>query len=272
MENLNETIQFLIQSLQTYTGNNPIWILYPVALILIWFLGKKEDRKLFIGVFVTECLTIFNPFVVKVLLDVFGFGTRFVRFLWIIVFFITIGYALTLLIFASAKTGVRILTGGICLALIVTLGIPVFRGTEDFPYKKATNAYFVGQEILDLSSIIHSEGIEQPRILNDGLLLVYRQYDPDVRSYVSRRILQKIEKTSEEKFMKKKKIKDWMKKIVAVYYYHDYSLPAEEFQSLVRGSKVDYIISTTRELDEYLSGTTMYVLGQTENYRVWKVV
>ena len=55
-------------------------------------------------------------------------------------------------------------------------------------------------------------------------------------------------------------------------YYHDYSLPAEEFQSLVRGSKVDYIISTTRELDEYLSGTTMYVLGQTENYRVWKVV
>lgn len=174
--------------------------------------------------------------------------------------------------FASAKTGVRILTGGICLALIVTLGIPVFRGTEDFPYKKATNAYFVGQEILDLSSIIHSEGIEQPRILSDGLLLVYRQYDPDVRSYVSRRILQKIEKTSEEKFMKKKKIKDWMKKIVAVYYYHDYSLPAEEFQSLVRGSKVDYIISTTRELDEYLSGTTMYVLGQTENYRVWKVV
>ena len=81
MENLNETIQFLIQSLQTYTGNNPIWILYPVALILIWFLGKKGDRKLFIGVFVTECLTIFNPFVVKVILDVFGFGTRFVRFL-----------------------------------------------------------------------------------------------------------------------------------------------------------------------------------------------
>ena len=93
-----------------------------------------------------------------------------------------------------------------------------------------------------------------------------------MRSYVSRRILQKIEKNFRRKIYEEKKIKDWMKKIVAVYYYHDYSLPAEEFQSLVRGSKVDYIISTTRELDEYLSGTTMYVLGQTENYRVWKVV
>ena len=177
-----------------------------MALILIWFLGKKGDRKLFIGVFVTECLTIFNPFVVKVLLDVFGFGTRFVRFLWIIVFFITIGYALTLLIFLHLqKQGVRILTGGICLALIVTLGIPVFREQRIFHIKKATNAYFVGQEILDLSSIIHSEGIEQPRILSDGLLLVYRQYDPDVRSYVSRRILQKIEKTSEEKIYEEEK-------------------------------------------------------------------
>ena len=51
MENLNETIQFLIQSLQTYTGNNPIWILYPVALdpnLVSW---KKGDRKLFIGDF-----------------------------------------------------------------------------------------------------------------------------------------------------------------------------------------------------------------------------
>ena len=93
-----------------------------------------------------------------------------------------------------------------------------------------------------------------------------------MRSYVSRRILQKIEKTSEEKFMKKKRSKMDRKRLIAVYYYHDYSLPAEEFQSLVRGSKVDYIISATPELDEYLSGTTMYVLGQTENYCVWKVV
>ena len=131
MENINETIQFLLQSFKTYTGNNPIWILYPVALVLIWFLGRKEDRKLFIGVLVTECFTIFNPFIVKILLDVFGFGSRFVRFLWILVFFITIAYALTLLIFASGKIWVRFVTGVICIALIVVLGVPVFKGAEE---------------------------------------------------------------------------------------------------------------------------------------------
>lgn len=272
MANLKETIQFLIQSFQTYTGSNPIWKLYPAALILIWFLGKKEDRKLFIGTIVTECLTIFNPFVVNILVDVFGFGNRFVRFLWMIVFFITIGYALTLLIFASAKIWVRIVVGGISVALIVMLGVPVFKGAEGFPYTKTTNAWFIDQEILDLSNIIHSEGIEQPRILSDGLLLLYRQYDPDVTSYVSRHILQRIEKSSEEKIMKSKKIKSWMKKIIAVYYYHDFELESEKFQRLVRKSKISYIISTSAELDEYLSTTTMYVIGQTGNCRVWKVV
>ena len=81
MENLNETIQFLIQSLQTYTGNNPIWILYPEALILIWFLGKKGDRKLFIGVYVKECLTNLNPFDVKVIMEVLGIKTRIIKYL-----------------------------------------------------------------------------------------------------------------------------------------------------------------------------------------------
>ena len=166
----------------------------------------------------------------------------------------------------------RFVTGVICIALIVVLGVPVFKGAEDFPYTKTTNEYFIDQEILDLSDIIHSEGLEQPRILSDGLLLLYRQYDPDVKSYVSRRILQKIEKSSEEKFMKKKKIKDWMKKIVAVYFYHDFAIEAKEFQHLAKISKIDYIISTSQELDEYLAGTTMNVIGQTGNCRVWKVV
>ena len=272
MENIKETVQFLIESFQTYTGNNPIWILYPIALLIIWFLGKKEDRELFVGVLVTECLTIFNPFVVKFLLDVFGFGSRFVRFLWILVFFITVGYALTLLIFVSAKKWLQILTGVICFALILVLGVPVFSGAAEAPYIKATNVYFTDQEILDLSNIIHSEGIEQPRILSDGLLLVYRQYDPDVTSYVSRRILQRIERSSEESFMKLKKVKEWRKKVIAVYFYHDFSVDVEEFQKLLHWSNVSYIISTSEELDEYLSASNMYVLGQTGNCRVWKVV
>lgn len=273
MGNLGETTKFLIESFRTYTGNNPIWLLYPVALVVIWFLGKKEDRKIFIGALVAECLTLFNPFVTKILLDIFGFGNRFIRFFWITVFFITIAYAMTLAIFALKKIWMRILAGGMVLVLIVVLGIPVFKGAEASPYAMTSNEYFIDQEILDLSNIIHSEGIEQPWILADGLLLVYRQYDPTVRSFIRRKTLQKIEQNSEEEFMEMiKKVKEWKKKVIAVYFYHDFSVDVEEFQNLLRECKVNYVISTSQDLDEYLSASTMYILGQTGNCRVWKVI
>lgn len=273
MGNLGETTKFLIESFQTYAGNNSIWLLYPVALAVIWFLGKKEDRKIFIGTLVAECLTIFNPFVVRILLDAFGFGNRFCRFFWITIFFITIAYAMTLVIFALKKIWVRILMGGIILVLVVVLGIPVFKGADAAPYTMASNGYFIDQEILDLSDIVHSEGVEQPKILADGLLLVYRQYDPDVRSAISRTTLQRIEQNSEEEFMElAKNAKEWRKKIISVYFYHDFSVNIEEFQDLLRKTNVSYVISTSQDLDEYLSASAMYVLGQTGNCRVWKVI
>lgn len=271
MENIYEMFQTVVQYIKTYTGNNPIWLLYPVSLVIIWFLGKKEDRKLFIGVLLTECLTIFNPFVMNVLVEKMGFENRYHRFLWMLVFFITIGYALTLFIFWMKKIWLRILTGGISVLLIVCLGIPVFFGTDVPSYAVAQNEYFIDQEILDLSNIIHSEGISQPKILSDGLLLLYRQYDPDVTSYITRNLLQKIERLSEKKILKSKKIKSWVKTIIQVYFYHDFTVEQAEFQELVSKTGINYIISTSQELDEYLSGTTMSVLGETGNCRVWKV-
>lgn len=272
METIYEKILFVTDAFKTYSGSNSIWILYPVSLLLIWILGKKEDRKLFIGVLLTECLTIFNPFIADLLVESFGFGNRYRRFFWMLVFFVTIAYALTLVICTLKKIWMRILAGTISVVLIISIGTPVFFGTDVPAYTASQNEYFIDQEILDLSNIIHSEGIECPRILGDGLLLVYRQYDPDVRSYVSRRVLQKIEKKTEEKFMKSKKIKSWVKTIAQVYFYHNYTTSANEFQRLVRGTGIDYIISTSQDLDEYLGETTLYVIGETGNCRVWKVI
>lgn len=272
MENIYEKFLFVAESFKTYSGSNPVWLLYPIALVLIWFLGKKEDRKLFLGVLLTECLTIFNPFIADILVDTIGFGNRYRRFFWMLVFFITIAYALTLVVLSLKKVWLRAAAVLVSAVLIAGLGIPVFVGADVPSYTASQNEYFIDQEILDLSNIIHSEGIEKPRILSDGLLLVYRQYDPDVRSYVSRRVLQRIEKKTEEKFMKSKKVKSWVKQIVQVYFYHNYTLPAEEFQKLVSATGINYIISTSVELDQYLEKTEMYVLGQTGNCRVWKVI
>ena len=272
MESINEVMSFLKQSVETYTGGNRIWLLYPVALVLIWILGKKEDRKLFVGAFVVECLTIFNPLLVKILVEKIGFGNRYCRLMWLLVFFVTIGYALTLLIFRFKKIWMRMVALILAVALVVVFGNPVFTGKDASPYTMAENSWFIGNDILNLSAIIHSEGIEQPKILGDGVLLAYRQYDPSVTSYLERGVMRRTDLSPKKRFMRSKKFDDQLKKIVAVYFYHDYELDASEFQKLVKDADVDYIISSTEDLNNYLNNTSMTVIGQTGIYSVWKVL
>lgn len=271
-EIMKKMLQFLVGCFHTYSGDNKIWILYPAALAVIWILGKKEDRKLFLGVLAAECLTVFNPFVVKLLLKTFGFSNRYVRFFWMILFFVTIGYGAVLLIFYFKKSFSRIAAGILCVALMVGLGTPVFWGKEVPPYRPAQNVYFTDPEILELANIFHSEGIKDPKVLYEGLMLLYRQYDPGVRSLLSRYGLRKLQQKSMEEFLKMEKFSEEIREICRVYYYHDFSVPAEEFYRLLCEKKVDYMVSTWVELDDYMKDTPAVLLGQTPNCRVWKIL
>ena len=81
LETMEKMLRFLVKCFHTYSSDNKIWILYPAALVLIWILGKREDRKLFLGVLAAECLTVFNPFAVQLLLKLFGFQQQICTFL-----------------------------------------------------------------------------------------------------------------------------------------------------------------------------------------------
>ena len=160
----------------------------------------------------------------------------------------------------------------LAVALVVVFGNPVFTGKDASPYTMAENSWFIGNDILNLSAIIHSEGIEQPKILGDGVLLAYRQYDPSVTSYLERGVMRRTDLSPKKRFMRSKKFDAQLKKIVAVYFYHDYELDSSEFQKLVKDADVDYIISSTEDLNNYLNNTSMTVIGQTGIYSVWKVL
>lgn len=271
IETAKEMFQFLIESFRTYSGDNNIWLLYPAALLVILILGKKEDRKLFFGVLAVECLTIFNPFFTKLLLEKFGFSNRFLRFFWMLLFYIAIAYAVTLLIFRSKKIIWRVLSAAVCLVLVVTLGTPVFWGKDAFPYEAAENSYFIGEEVLALANILHSEGKEKPKVLMNQILLSYCQYDPGIESFLSRNLLLYLEKKTMEEFLETDRYSSVYKKLMQVFYYGDYSVPVEKFCRCLKKKKIDYVVSPSEALDSYLSESGMEVLGYAGNYTVWKV-
>lgn len=271
-QTIKEMYSFLAESFQIYSDNNRIWILFPIALILILFLGKKSDRKLFLATIAIEFLTIFNPFFMKFFLEIFSFENRYLRFFWMTLFFITIAYAMVLLIFHFKRVLVRILAGLLCVVFILFLGVPVFWGKEVPPYTKAENEYFTSSEILELSGIFHSEELESPTVLYGGLMLVYRQYDPSVISFLTRNVYQNMQGLSFEEFRDLDRYSKRLRELYLVYYYGDYSIRPDRFYRHLTYYDIDYVVSSSEHLDEYLSSLPVSLLGQTEHYRVWKVL
>lgn len=271
MESVHEMFQFLLDSFRQYSGGNQVWILFPVSLILIWFLGKKEDRKLFLGVLAAEILTVFNPFLIKFLIDKLGFSNRYLRLFWMLVFYVTIAYAAVLFIFRFKKKVPRGIALVVCAALIIFTGNPVFYGEAAAEYSRTRNSYFMDQEIIDICNLVHSEGIESPVILSGGLSLLCRQYDPSVRTYMTRNCLKNAEEGNREMFLQSG-VPAGLRTIVQVFFWEDDTVEAAVFENAVRARNINYIISTSEKTDGYLEKTSFYVAAQTANTRIWRAV
>lgn len=272
MIGMMENLRFLWESFLTYTEKNPIWYLYFFSLLYILFAGKKEGRKIFIYPLVAECLTIFNPVLLGILITKFGFGNRYLRFFWMLLFYGVIAYAGVHLI--SRFKNVWLQTAGflVAVAVIAGFGTPVFKGGEVPPYEKASNSRFVSEEILALSNLYHSEGLKQPHVLFDGWqLLNYRSYDPGLTSELTRARFEYMLEHDEETFLKGK-ASDEIKAIFQVHYYGDYNVPKETFFQALQTEKIDYVSAVKGSaLNEYLQETGLYKVGDSGSYTVWGI-
>lgn len=267
-----ENLQFLWESFLTYTEKNPIWYLYFFSLLYILFAGKKEGRKIFIYPLLAECLTIFNPVFLGVLIRKFGFGNRYLRFFWMLLFYGVIAYAGVHLISRFKNVWMQTVGFLAAAALIVYLGTPVFKGGEIPPYEKASNPQFTSEEILALSNLYHSEGLKQSHVLYDGWqLLNYRSYDPGVTSELTRARFEYMLEHDRETFLKGK-ASDEIKAIFQVHYYGDYNVPKETFFQALQTEKIDYVSATRGSgLNDYLREAGLYKVGDSGNYTVWGI-
>lgn len=267
-----ENLQFLWESFLTYTEKNPIWYLYFFSLLYILFAGKKEGRKIFIYPLLAECLTIFNPVFLGVLIRKFGFGNRYLRFFWMLLFYGVIAYAGVHLISRFKNVWMQTVGFLAAAALIVYLGTPVFKGGEIPPYEKASNPQFTSEEILALSNLYHSEGLKQPHVLYDGWqLLNYRSYDPGVTSELTRARFEYMLEHDRKTFLKGK-ASDEIKAIFQVHYYGDYNVPKETFFQALQAEKIDYVSAARGSgLNDYLREAGLYKVGDSGNYTVWGI-
>ena len=265
--------RIIYEAFVTYSGGNRIWILYAAALIYLCIAGGKEARMLFVYPFLLQAVTVFNPVVAGEIVVHFGFSERYLRIMWMLEFFVVTAYAFVHAISRFRNRAVRGCVIAVMAALIVLLGNPVFIGKDAPAYEAAENPSCISHDIIELSKVLHSEGINRPRVLYDGYLTMkYRTYDANVRSVLNRkhflRMLNADRETFEETmFLKKKRYKDLMR----VFFYMDTTIPYERFLKAGKRRKVDYVVLTTDSaLNDYMEKAGLEKIGSTQEYNVWR--
>ena len=268
---LAENLELLRSAYLEYTGGSPVWIVYALSLIYLAFFAGKEARRLIVWPTLLAGVTLFNPFLIRIIGEKFGVINRVPRIFWFLIYFIVVGYALVHLIGRFKKRWVQAAIFAAACAAIILLGNPVFSEKSGFRWRAPENSAFVSTNVLQLVEIWHSEGIEEPKILYDSTLMQsVRTFDPSIKSEASRQLTFALESYGY--------VRDYiydhedMLTLTEVFFLEKYETPPAEFIQALKWRFVDYV--TTRKgsgQDGYMRMCGMELVGETPVYNVWKI-
>ncbi|MDO4519956.1 MAG: hypothetical protein Q4B47_06640 [Eubacteriales bacterium] len=270
---MTDSMHLIKEGFVKFFGDSSIWILYILAIVVLIYKKRKQDQDLIFKPLILMLLTIFNPLFAEMIVKIAGFENRYHRFLWILIYFIIIAYAMVSLIEQIKGIGKKVLCTVFCIILIIVFGNPCFFG-QMYSYKPAENVYFTSDEILDISTLLHSEGKKEPLVLYSGWLINnYRTYDPSVKSFLPRSAYESFTSHTEEEMMKAPNVSKYIKALGSVYIYQNTeAVRPEVFRTIVEAYEIDYIVSKQGSvISQYLETTGLTVLGTTKSMIVWKV-
>lgn len=149
------------------------WLLFCLALVACFFLGKQERKKLF-WPSVLVLIFFFNPLFFKYI------GTKFLagvywRLLWMLPVSFVIAYVLTKLVGKIQKNVIRIVViVAACICIIVT-GEPVFSQTT---YQEKQNEYKLPQASIEIADYVEDHLLDwkETIIVPNELVCSIRQY------------------------------------------------------------------------------------------------
>lgn len=171
---------FFAESIKNYWNGN---VIIPMLLIcaLLYMLHKKNKiwNRTMLWPFFIGCCTVFNPFVMRAVLEKLDWNNRYYRFYWLVPVTLIISVTAADLYSALSSKLFRAGWAVLLLASIVFFGKFIIAGTDHW------NLYMMDYNVIEVSKIIHKDYKKQesPVVFVDANLLpCLRQYDPSLQS------------------------------------------------------------------------------------------
>ena len=264
-----ENLELLRQGFLDYSGGSLLWILYAVSVLYLAFFAGKEGRRLVVWPLALTLITVLNPLLLSIVGD---FANRVPRLFWFLIYYIVIGYALMHVITHIKYRWLQYLLWAAVLAAVVFIGNPPFAQRDGLEFKVAENASFASDELETLSSLYHSEGIAEPKVLYGSMLMQYmRTYDPTIISEASRQLTVGMEQGGYVRDYIKEH--DDMYTLVKVFFENKRTVPKEDFAAACVSRHIDYVTPERDSLlEDYVASCGFEKIGKTENYSVFRVM
>lgn len=153
------------------------WLLFCVALVACFFLGRQERKTLF-WPSVLVLIFFLNPLFFKYVGVKFLAGVYW-RLLWMLPVSFVIAYVLTKVVGMLQRNVVRVCASAVACACIIVTGTPIFSETT---YQEKQNEYELPQAAIEIAN--HVEGRlcdwKETIIVPNELLCSVRQYSSAV--------------------------------------------------------------------------------------------
>ncbi len=264
--------KFVLECFRRFQGEGVFFLGFACALIwLIVTASENEWKRSVIGYFGCLVLTVFNPLLVTPIIGALGLDDEYYRLIWLLPFTIFIAWLVVDLIGRCKRWWGRIV---LTVFFVIVLTIPgksiLAKGIS-----RPENIYKVPNELIALCEVIHEDSKkEEPKAALDfDLVVLMGQYDPSIHMTLTYSDCSYMESQVDSNY------NDWfppnMLSQMHIYQalYRQVEVVGQEVQGALEYTDTEYVVvkKSFPNLD-YLCTQGLYVLDETENYVVLKLM
>lgn len=239
-------------------------IIFILCVIYIFF--KKDNvwsRCLGIP-FVLGVISIYNPYLMSIIINYLGWSERYYRFYWIFPIGIIIAVVIVDLGYKIERKYFRVFWFILFIALIIKFGNPIIIRTDDW------NIYKIDSNVIEISNIIHADASKSSVnvFVDVSLMANLRQYDASLMTVFELPDLLSLENEYEEIV----ELAMEQKRYLALLANYNIEIDAKLINNMLIQEKVDYFVrNKSWYSDQYLENLNIEKIGETSVYEIYRV-
>lgn len=261
-------LQFVKTCFSLYSENLLFVGIFFVGLLFLLTREKNMEKQIAIySLFLFA--TILNPILVNIFFRYVDMDEVYYRFFWLLPINLVIAYLFIRLADRCSSIWKKLSFYAICICIVGLLGVPVIT-TGDLT-SLPDNLYKVPDDVLEISEYIHADSEEDSPTLavDNGLLMIIRQYDPSLKLSILRDFSLCWNGIPQFQY-KRESAKYPTQEALMNVLYGGNTEDTDAFIQAIQDTQTDYLVfSKVVPIQEYLTSLGATYVAETESYLIY---